>query len=145
VPWTICYIILKTCQSVRRHVFGIVNLRRKTNSDKIRKKTIYWLDPVNILKYWPAVLTKTNRENKNVKYNIYQIVHGTKGHMAVYELGCHPQHIIWTEAKLRTIYYFVGYRPVDKLPFGPKCHELFSILYSIHENLSDNMFLLLYI
>jgi hypothetical protein len=28
----------------------------------------YW--PVNIRKYWPAVLTKTNREHKNVKYNI---------------------------------------------------------------------------
>jgi hypothetical protein len=28
----------------------------------------YW--PVNILKYSPAALTKTNKENKNVKYNI---------------------------------------------------------------------------
>jgi hypothetical protein len=39
------------------------------------------------------VLTKTSRENKNVKYNIYQIVHGTKGHMAVYvtylSINCH--------------------------------------------------------
>jgi hypothetical protein len=52
------------------------------------------------LKYWPAVLTKTNRENKNVKYNIYQIVHGTKGHMGIYGPGCHQQNIIWTEAKL---------------------------------------------
>jgi hypothetical protein len=24
-----------------------------------------------MLKYWPAALTKTNRENKNVKHNIY--------------------------------------------------------------------------
>jgi hypothetical protein len=77
--------------------------------------------------------------------NIYQIVHGTKGHMAVYGPGCHPQNIIWTEAKLRSIYYFVGDRPVHKLPFGPKCHELFVILYSMHANLSDDMFLLLYI
>jgi len=76
---------------------------------------------------------------------MYQIVHGTKGHMAVYGTGCHPQNIIWTEAKLRSIYYFVGDRPVHKLPFGPKCHELFVILYSIHANLSDDMFLLLYI
>jgi hypothetical protein len=38
---------------------------------------------------------------------MYQIVHGTKGHMAVYGTGCHPQNIIWTEAKLRSIYYFV--------------------------------------
>jgi hypothetical protein len=52
--------------------------------------------------------------------------------MAVYGAGCHPQNIIWTEAKLRSIYYFVGERPVHKLPFGPKCHELFAILYSIH-------------
>ena len=35
---------------------------------------------------------------------------------------------------------FVGDRPVHKLPFGPKCHELFAILYSILANLSDNMF-----
>ena len=63
--------------------------------------------------------------------------------MAVYGAGCHPQNIIWTEAKLRSIYYFVGERPVHKLPFGPKCHELFAILYSIHANLSDDMLLLL--
>jgi hypothetical protein len=44
-----------------------------------------------------------------------------------------------TEAKLRSIYYFVGDRPVYKLPFGPKCHELFVILYSIHANLSDDI------
>jgi hypothetical protein len=50
---------------------------------------------------------------------MYQIVHGTKGHMAVYGTGCHPQNIIWTEAKLRSIYYFVGDRPVHKQPFGP--------------------------
>ena len=62
-------------------------------------------------------------------YNIDQIVHGTKDHMAAYGLGCHPQNIIWTEAKLRPIYYFVGDRPVHKPPFGPKCHELFVILY----------------
>ena len=60
--------------------------------------------------------------------------------MAVYGPGCHPQNIIWTEAKLKFIYYFVGDRPVYKLPFGTKCHELFVILYSIHANLSDDMF-----
>jgi hypothetical protein len=54
--------------------------------------------------------------------------------MAVYGPGCHPQNIIWTEAKLRYIYYFVGDRPVHKLPFGP-----------IHANLSEDMFLLLHI
>jgi hypothetical protein len=70
VLWTICYIILNTCISVRRHVFVIVYLRQKTSSDKIVKKTLYWSGPVNILIYWPAVITKTNRENKNVKYNI---------------------------------------------------------------------------
>ena len=56
--------------------------------------------------------------------------------MAIYGPGCHPQNIIWTEAKLRSIYYFVG----DKLSFGPNCHELFVILYSIHANQSDDMF-----
>ena len=50
------------------------------------------------------------------------------------------KYIIWTEAKLRSIYYFVGDRPVHKLPFGPKCHELFAILYSMFTNLSDDMF-----
>jgi hypothetical protein len=50
-----------------------------------------------------------------------------------------------SEAKLRSIYYFVGDKPVLKLPFGPKYHELFVLLYSIHANLSDDMFLLLYI
>jgi hypothetical protein len=44
--------------------------------------------------------------------------------MTVYGPGCHPQDIIWTETKLRSIYYFVGDRPVHKLPFGPKYHEL---------------------
>ena len=39
----------------------------------------------------------------------------------------------------------MGDRPVHKLPFGPKCHELFGILYSIHANLSNDTFLLLYI
>jgi hypothetical protein len=34
---------------------------------------------------------------------IYQIVHGTKGHMAVYGLGCHPQNIIWIEARFTKI------------------------------------------
>ena len=70
VPWTIFYIILNTCKSVRWHVFVIVYLRHKKSSDKIWKKTLYWSAPVHILKYWPAALTKTNMENKNVKYNI---------------------------------------------------------------------------
>ena len=98
-PWTICYIILNmlycfimcrikikfsylisylTCKSVRRHVFVIVYLRQKTSSAKIRKKTLYWSGPVHLLNYWPvnirkywaASQTKTNRENKNLKYNI---------------------------------------------------------------------------
>ena len=63
-------------------------------------------------------------KNVTLVCNISQIVHGTEAHMAVYEPGCHPQNIIWTEAK-----YFVGDRPVHKLPFGPKCYELFVILY----------------
>ena len=75
--------------------------------------------------------------------HIYQIVHGTKGHVAVYGPGCQPQNIIWTEAKLRSIYYFVGDRPVHKMPFGLKCHELFVILYSILANLSFDMFLVI--
>ena len=44
--------------------------------------------------------------------------------MAVYGPACHPQNSILT---------------------GPKCHEVFAILYSILANLSDDMFLLLYI
>jgi hypothetical protein len=48
--------------------------------------------------------------------------------MALYGLRCHQQNIIWTEAKLSSIYYFVGDRPVHKLPFDPKCNELFAIV-----------------
>jgi hypothetical protein len=69
------FVILYKCTQymqirLGRHVFVIVYLRQKTNSDKIRKKTLYWSGPVNILKYWPTALTNTNRENKTVKYNI---------------------------------------------------------------------------
>ena len=60
--------------------------------------------------------------------------------MEIYGPGCHPQNIIWTGAKLRSIYYCVGDSPVHKLQFDPKCHELFAILYSILANLSDGMF-----
>ena len=66
--------------------------------------------------------------------------------MAVCGPGCHQQNSMWTEAKLRSIYYFVGNRPVHKLPFGPKCHELFAILYSLLANLSDDMlFVIVYL
>jgi hypothetical protein len=53
---------------------------------------------------------------------------------------CMDQYnIIWTEARQRSIYYFVCDLPVHKLPFVPKCHEIFSILYSILAKLSDDM------
>jgi hypothetical protein len=62
--------------------------------------------------------------------------------MAVYGPGCHPQNSIWTSASLRSIYYFVGDRPVHKLPFGPKCHELFyNVFFRI---LSELVFCLRY-
>ena len=68
------------------------------------------------------------------------VVHSTKGHMAVYGLGYRPQNIIWTEVKLRSIYNFVDDRPVHKLPFGTKCHGIFVILYSIKPtSKSDDM------
>jgi hypothetical protein len=60
--------------------------------------------------------------------------------VAVHGRGCHPQNMIWTEAKLWSMYYFVGDRPIHKLPFGPKCHERFVIVYSMLANLSDDMF-----
>ena len=60
--------------------------------------------------------------------------------MAIYGPGCHPQNIIWTEAKLRSIYYFVGNRQVHILSLGPKRHELFVILYSIRANLSSTAY-----
>jgi hypothetical protein len=63
--------------------------------------------------------------------------------MTVYGPECHPKNSIWTEAKLRSIYYLVGDRPVHKLPFGRKCHEIFVILYSILANLSDDMLFVL--
>jgi hypothetical protein len=72
----------------------------------------------------------------NVDNNIYQIVHGTKGHMTVYGPGCHPQNsiwteakLIWTEAKLRSIYYFVGDRPVNIISTCMTCILFNIILY----------------
>ena len=66
--------------------------------------------------------------------------------MAVYWPRCHPQNSIWTDAKLRSIYYFVGDRPVHKLPLGPKYHELFVILYSIHANpVRRHVFVIVYL
>jgi hypothetical protein len=41
--------------------------------------------------------------------------------------------------------YCPGDRPVYKLPFGLKCHEPFVILYSIHANLSDDVFVIVYL
>jgi hypothetical protein len=48
---------------------------------------------------------------------------------------------------LRAIWQFMdqGDRPVYKLPFGLKCHEPFVILYSIHANLSDDVFVIVYL
>jgi hypothetical protein len=63
--------------------------------------------------------------------------------MAVYGPRCHPQNIIWTEAKLRSIYYFVSDRPVHKLPFS--CHELFVISYSILANIDSMFFVIVYL
>ena len=60
--------------------------------------------------------------------------------MAVYGTGMSPTkyHMDRSEAEVHIL--FVGDRPLHKLPFGPKCHALFAILYSIHANLSDDMF-----
>jgi len=54
---------MQICQTT---VFVIVYLRQKTSSDKIRKKTLYWSGPVNMLKYWPVniVLILTRVEGK---------------------------------------------------------------------------------
>ena len=71
VPWTICYIILNTCKSVRRHVFVIVYLRQKTSWDKIRKKTLYWSDPVNIIHLLHA--GEGNMKYENVFTHEYHI------------------------------------------------------------------------
>jgi hypothetical protein len=59
---------MQICQTTR--FCYCISTGKKTSSDKIWKKTLYWSGPVNILKYWPAALKKTNGENKNVKYNI---------------------------------------------------------------------------
>ena len=39
---------MQICQT-RPHAFVIVYLRQKTSSEKIRKKTLYWSGPVNII------------------------------------------------------------------------------------------------
>ena len=68
LPWTICYIILNTCKSVRQYVFCYcISKTKKTSSDKIRKKTLHWPGPVNII----------------VKYNIYIIMWSCPGNMPI--------------------------------------------------------------
>jgi hypothetical protein len=64
-----------------------------------------------------------------------QTVHGTEGHMAVYGPVCHPQNIMKPEAEGHIMFW--GDRPVHKLPFGQKCHELFVILYTTDQNYSN--------
>ena len=68
-------------------------------------------------------------------FSIQQMVHGTKGHMVVYGPGCHPQNIIWTEAKLRSIYYFVG-------DWSINCHMALSAMnyLLLYTQYSDDMF-----
>ena len=43
-----------------------------------------------------------------------QTVHGTEGHMAVYEPVWHTQNIIKTEAKLRAMNYLLYYTQLTK-------------------------------
>ena len=57
MTWTICYVIL-----------FIYNNNAGTVPEPNRKRISPV--PVHITLYWPAALTKTNRENINVKYNI---------------------------------------------------------------------------
>ena len=47
-------------------------------------------------------IQQAKKNNKKLQQHlyIYQIVHGTKGQMAVYGPGSHPQNIIWTEASI---------------------------------------------
>jgi hypothetical protein len=50
--------------------------------------------------------------------NNYQIVHGTKGHMAVYGPGCHPQNIIWSinchlsQSAMNYLLYYTQYMQI---------------------------------
>ena len=82
---------------------------------------------------------------------IIQIVQGTKGHIAVYGPVCHPQNIIWTEAKLknrpvtpkyymdrseaklRSIYYFGILGVTDRII---NCH-LAALIYTINPEVND--------
>ena len=50
----------------------------------------------------------------------------------MYGQVCHPENIIWTSASFRSI-NILGVT-VHKLPFGPKCYELFAILYTTDQN-----------
>jgi hypothetical protein len=61
VTWSICYIILFISNN---NAGTVLEPNRKRGSPV----------PVHITLYWPAALTKTNRENKNVKYNIYKYI-----------------------------------------------------------------------
>jgi hypothetical protein len=50
---------------------------------------------VAILCYYTLLFYLPPEVNQFTEHN-YQIVHGTKGHMAVYGPGCHPQNSIRT-------------------------------------------------
>jgi hypothetical protein len=80
--------------------------------------------------------------NKTITNGWFMVIYATFNNISVISW----RSVYWwrSEAEVH-IQFCAGDRPVHKLPIAPKCHELFVILYSIHVNLSDDMFLLLYI
>ena len=70
VPWTICYIIRNTYKSVRRHVFIYCISKTKNEFGQNPEENIILTGSGQDTAIWTGSLTKTNRENINVKYNI---------------------------------------------------------------------------
>ena len=78
VAWTICYIILNTCKSVRQHVFCycISKTKKWVRTKSERKHCIN--QPSQYSVFWTGLLTKTNRENINLRY-YYPIMDFSQG------------------------------------------------------------------
>ena len=64
---------MQICQTTCFFIYCISKTKNEFGQNP--EENIILISPVNILKYWPAALTKTNRENKYVMYNILPYQH----------------------------------------------------------------------
>ena len=60
--------------------------KTKNEFEQNPEENIIWTGPGLYTAIWTASLTKTNRENINVNYNIYIIVTDMEGNIRIYRL-----------------------------------------------------------